>query len=500
MVESGLNGYKSGYSKHRKLERLLRRKNLGFGLTTPNWTAWIRLTVSKTAAAASGRYTHQWSILTAPGATSPPRQPVNNTLSSSRYKLMSEKQEPVNERPEFDLFDPLFKANPHPVYAQLRRLAPVHRVRNRDGRPLYLVTRYDEVMQVLKDPRFVKNRWAVMSPEQRVQAPEFPPAAQFLNRNLLALDPPEHTRLRTLVNKAFTSRSIERWRPIIQALADALLDRIQDQGRMDLIEDYAFPLPMNVITRLLGIPAEDQALFRRWSTVLIAHTGTPDPPTIAIVAPVLEALAVYLRQLFAAKRRHPQEDLTTQLVQAEDGGDTLSEDELIAMLMLLIVAGHETTVNFIGNGVLALLQHPDQLARLQAEPTLITAAVEELLRYDGPVETSTLRYAMEEVELGGVTIPPGGLVLVVLTSANRDERYFDQPDTLDITRTENRHLAFGYGIHFCLGAPLARLEGQVAIGTLFRRLPNLRLAVDPTALTWRLGLLMRGLNGFPVVF
>lgn len=413
---------------------------------------------------------------------------------------MPETPEPANALPEFDLFDPQFKANPHPVYAQLRRLAPVHRVRNRDGRPLWLVTRYEDTLKVLKDPRFVKNRWTVMSPEQRVHSPEFPPAVQFFDRNLLALDPPAHTRLRTLVNKAFTSRAIEKWRPPIQTLADALLDRVQGQGQMDLIEDYAFPLPMNVITRLLGIPAEDQALFRRWSTVLITHTGVLDSPTIALVVPVLETLAAYLRQLFAAKRRHPQEDLTTQLVQVEEAGDTLSEDERIAMLMLLIVAGHETTVSLIGNGVLALLQYPDQLAQLQADPALITTALEELLRYDGPVETSTLRYAQEDVELGDITIPQGEPVLVVLTSANRDEGYFAQPDTLNITRTENRHLAFGHGIHFCLGAPLARLEGQIALGTLFRRLPTLRLAVDPTTLIWRRSLLIRGLSHFPVVF
>jgi cytochrome P450 PksS len=409
-------------------------------------------------------------------------------------------QQPPGEWPEFDLLDPQFKADPHPIYARLRISAPVYRIHNRDGRPLCLVTRYEDILQVLKDPRFVKNRFAVLSPEQRASGPELPPALQLLNRHLLAIDPPEHTRLRTLVNKAFTSKAIEPWRPRIQALADALLDQVQGDGRMDLIDDYAFPLPMSVIVELLGISPADQILFRQWSNVVINHTGAVDPETIAILTPVLEQFAAYLCELFVAKRRYPQDDLTTRLVQVEEAGDRLSEDELMAMLLLLIIAGHETTVHLIGNGMLALLQHPDQWERLKAEPTLIESAVEELLRYDGPVETSTLRYAVEDVDLGDVTIHRGDIVLVVLSSANRDSERFDQPNTLDITRVPDRHLAFGYGIHFCLGAPLARLEGSIAMGTLVRRLPHLRLAVDPATLPWRLSMLIRGLNHFPVVF
>jgi cytochrome P450 PksS len=315
---------------------------------------------------------------------------------------------------------------------------------------------------------------------------------------MLALDPPDHTRLRALVHKAFTPRLVEQLRPRIQTIADTLLDAVQPKGEMDLIDDYAFPLPITVIAELLGIPVEDRVSFRRWTNLLVS--GEPSPERLEQIVPTMQEFAAYLGQLFARRRAQPGEDLVSQLLRVEEAGDILDERELYSMVFLLLIAGHETTVNLIGNGMLALLQHPDQRERLQQTPALIEAAIEELLRYEGPVATATQRFAREDVPIGGVVIPRGEEVVAVLASADHDERRFTDPDGLDITRSDNRHLAFGHGIHYCLGAPLARLEGQIAISTLLRRMPNMRLNLDPEALAWRPGLLIRGLSGLPVTF
>lgn len=400
--------------------------------------------------------------------------------------------------PQLDVLSPAFKADPYPTYAQLREYAPVYRAVLPDGVPVWIVTRYNDVQAVLKDERFSKNYRRAMTPEQLAQLPPVPDMFLTLNNNLLAHDPPDHTRLRTLVSKAFTPRMVDQLRPRIQQLANDLLDQVQPRGQMDLLTDYAFPLPITVICEMLGIPVADRDQFRRWSNVLVSSTSAlEDAPE------VLQAggeFARYLLALVAERRAAPQADLVSGLIAAEEQGDTLSEDELLGMIFLLLVAGHETTVNLIGNGMLALLQHPDQLAKLKAEPSLIKGAIEELLRYNGPVETSTERFALEDVTLEDVTIAKGDMVLVVLASADRDASQFADPDTLDIERTNNRHLAFGHGIHFCLGAPLARLEGQIAISTLLRRMPKLQLAVPAAELVWRPGLLLRGLQQLPVAF
>jgi cytochrome P450 len=316
---------------------------------------------------------------------------------------------------------------------------------------------------------------------------------------MLDTDPPDHERLRALVSKAFTPRLIERMRPRVQAIADGLLDAVQDSGGMDLIDDYAFPLPITVIAELLGVPAEDRNNFREWSDAAVSGNASQEYLE-EILIPHMQAFTDYLRALFEEKHANPRDDLVSALVQAEEAGDKLSEDELLGMVFLLLVAGHETTVNLIGNGVLALLQHPDQLRKLKDDPSLIKPAVEELLRYDGPVETSTERFAREDVDMGGTVIPRGEMVLVVLAAADHDPERFSDPDDLDITRTDNRHLAFGKGIHHCLGAPLARMEGQIAISTLLRRMPNLRLKGSSESLSWRLGMILRGLRGLPVEF
>ena len=397
-----------------------------------------------------------------------------------------------------NLASPSFKANPYPFYARLRAEAPVHQVRLPDKQSAWLVTRYDDVAALLRDERFVKDRSSAVTPEQSRKDPWMPALFKPLARNMLDVDAPDHTRLRGLVHKAFTVRLIEEIRARIQGLTDSLLDAAERRGRMDLIRDFALPIPTTVISEMLGVPVEDRHKFHRWSRVIVASSPTGWRMLRAIPSAV--AFLRYIRKLVKARRSVPRDDLVTALVQAEDVGARLDEDELMSMVFLLLVAGHETTVNLIGNGTLALLNHPDQMRRLQDDPALIKPAVEELLRFDGPLETATERYAREDAEVAGVTIPRGALVYAVLASANRDQRQFPEPEMLDLTREPNKHLAFGLGAHYCLGAPLARLEGQIAIGTLLRRLPTLRLAVPQERLRWRRGLVLRGLEALPVEF
>jgi cytochrome P450 PksS len=267
---------------------------------------------------------------------------------------------------------------------------------------------------------------------------------------------------------------------------------------MDLIRDYALPVPTTIIAEMLGVPVADRHKFHRWTSAIV--TTVPSKWGLLWTIPSLVVFLRYIRKLVRARRANPQDDLVSALVEAREAGDQLSEDELLAMVALLLIAGHETTVNLIGNGMLALMEHPDQMERLRDDPDLIKPAVEELLRYDGPLETATERFAREDVTIAGVTIPRGGMVFAVVASANRDERQFDRPDTLDLTREPNRHVAFGLGVHFCLGAPLARLEGQIAINSLLGRFSQLRLGVPPEALRRRPGLVLHGLKSLPVVF
>jgi cytochrome P450 PksS len=391
-----------------------------------------------------------------------------------------------------------FKANPFPYYAQLRAEKPVHRMFLATKEYAWLVTRYDDVVTVLKDERFAKDPANALTPAQIGAQRWFRKVFKSLGRNMLNLDPPDHTRLRALVHKAFTPPLIEQMRVRVQRLTEDLLDAVQSRGSMDLIGDYALPLPTTIIAEMMGIPVEDRHSFHHRSNAVMAAAAS----SWAMVKAVPHAWAFirYLRKVIQKRRANPGDDLISALIQAREAGDTMSDDELLAMVMLLLVAGHETTVNLIGNGVLALLEHPDQLARLRNDPTLIKPAVEEILRYTNPVDMSTERFAREDVSLGDVTIPRGEMVFAVLGSANRDERHFPNPDALDITREPNKHLAFGLGAHFCLGASLARLEGQIAIGTLLRRCPDLRLAVTPNQLRWRRGLLLRGLQALPLAF
>src|SRR3954463_228508 len=395
-----------------------------------------------------------------------------------------------------NLASPEFKANPYPFYAHLRAERPVFQVTLPDKQSAWLIARYDDVLAALKDPRLVKDRTRALTPEQSSKQPWMPGFFRPLTRNLLDLDPPDHTRLRGLVHKAFTPPLVERLRDRIQGLTLELLDRARGKGTIDLIRDYALPLPTTVIAEMIGVPAADRHRFHRWSSAIVASTSTKWGMLRAM--PAVVAFLRFIRRLVARRRSDPRDDLMGALVMAEDAGDRLSDDELVAMIFLLLVAGHETTVNLIGNGSLALLQHPDQLARLRRDPALIKPAIEELLRFDSPLETATERFAREDIVIAGTRIPRGAMVSAIIASANRDDRQFEHPDSLDITREPNRHLSFGLGIHFCLGAPLARMEGQIALATLLSRAPDLRLSVPAKALRWRRGLVLRGLQALPV--
>lgn len=396
-----------------------------------------------------------------------------------------------------NITDARFKADPFPFYARLRAEAPVFPVMltTRGTQRAWLVTRYDDVIALLKDDeRFVKDRHNAMTPEQLRKAPGLPSMFKALERNLLGLDGPDHDRLKALVHKAFTPHIVEQMREQTQIQVDTALDRAERNSGMELISEFALPVPLTIIGRILGVPEEDESKFGRWAKAFLS-ISTRNP---LFALPSILRFINYPRTLIKLRRAKPSDDLISAMLKAREGNDQLTEDEIVAMIVLLLTAGHETTVNLIASGTLALLQHPDQMARLREEPTLIKPAIEELVRYVAPVETATERYACYDVTIAGTTIPKGELVLGVLASANRDSKHFANPDTLDIAREHNHHLGFGQGMHYCLGAPLARLEAQIAISTLVKRAPNLRLKVAPDQVRWRKGYIVRGLEVLPV--
>jgi cytochrome P450 len=313
---------------------------------------------------------------------------------------------------------------------------------------------------------------------------------------MLSADPPDHTRLRRLVSAGFTARRVERLEPRIAALAGELLAGMS--GDVDLIDTYAFPLPIQVICELLGVPSADRDSFRTWSNTVVTGSLTGNPTLAEAVRATVSEMVGYITELLADKRRRPGDDLLSALLNVREEGDQLTENELVSMVFLLLIAGHETTVNLIGNGMYLLLTHPDQLDTVKRDRGRLPGAIEEFLRYEPPVKTSTVRITSEPVSLGAVTIPAGEPVLISLLSANRDDAVYAGADRFDIARRDAGHLAFGHGIHFCLGAALARLEGRIAIGALLDRFPDVRLAVAPEELSWRPGLLIRGLATLPV--
>lgn len=395
-----------------------------------------------------------------------------------------------------DPFTAVCPGQRHAVYRELARGGPVDRITMPTGQPAWLVTGYAEARAALTDPRLVKG----VSPataRARELVPELAPA---MTTHMLRFDGADHTRLRRLVGAAFTRRRIENLAPRIQQIADELLDAVAPADEFDLIPAYSAPLPLIVICELLGVPEEARANFRAWTSVVIGGAFA-DPDEFA--AAVVDSVA-YLRELLDQRRRHPTDDLLSALVAARDdggdgdGGDRLTEDELTSMVWILVAAGHETTVNLITSGVHALLTHPDQLARLRAHPELIDGCVEELLRYDSPLQVAIPLEASEPLEIGGTRIAAGDVVLPGLLAANRDPAHTGEPDSLDIGREHNQHLAFGHGAHHCLGAPLARLEARIALRTLLARFPGLRLAGDPEELSWRENVLIHGLAALPL--
>ncbi|MHA6795402.1 cytochrome P450 family protein [Pseudonocardia bannensis] len=385
----------------------------------------------------------------------------------------------------FELFDGAFWADPYPAYRGLRSEQPVREVQLPDG-PMWLVTRYDDVRAALTDPRFSKDWRYTLPAEARAEAPAAPTPMMIL------LDPPDHTRLRKLVSRSFTARRMAALRPRVEEIAAELLDALPADGVVDLMAGYAVVLPVQVICELLGVPAADREEFGAWSRVMIDES--PAEEKTAAVA----QLAGYLGELIERKRMQPDDALLSALVEVSEDEDRLSREELVAMAMLLLIAGHETTANLIGNGLLALLTHPDQLTRLREQPGLLPGAVEEFLRFDSPVQTPPVRFAAEDIEVGGTTIPAGSVIMLGLGSANRDDTRFPEADRLDVGRDAGGHVAFGHGLHFCLGAQLARIEGEVAIGALLARRPELTLAVDPAELVHRRSTLVRGLRSLPV--
>jgi cytochrome P450 len=416
------------------------------------------------------------------------------------------------------LFSADFKERAFQAYAAMREKGPVASVTLPTGEPIWFVTRYAEAVAFLKDDeRFANDPSSALTEEEYAQlfqqatehlsVEQQQMAAQtdeILRRNLLAVDPPDHSRLRRLVAIPFTPKYIEGLRPRVQAIADTLLDAVEartdETGRreMELISDFAYPLPLTVISEMLGIPLADRDTFREWSQAAVSFTPA-DRANPAVTAKLIEFIA-YLRRLVAAKRSNPGDDLLSGLVLAEAEGDKLSENELLSMIFLLIVAGHETTVNLIGNGMLALFEHPEQRARLQEDPNLLKAAIEEMLRYYGPVEMSLTRWVRQDTEFGGQRLRRGEQILALLASANHDGEQFPNPDVFDISREPNRHAAFGTGIHSCLGATLARLEGQIAFATLLSRMPDLALAIPRAEVRWRDATFLRGLTQLPVTF
>jgi cytochrome P450 len=389
--------------------------------------------------------------------------------------------------------DEAFTADPHELYELLRETQPVTRARLPHGLPIWLVTRYEDVRAGLADERLAKDSAGLGKVFDRVVGPGgrvF--GGQELTEHMLNSDPPDHTRLRKLVNRGFTGRAIAGLRPRIEAVAGELADSMAaGEGVVDLLDAFAFPLPMTVICEILGVPADRRPEFRTWSNTLLSTAPMEQRASAA------SAMVEYLAALVEHKRRHPESDMLSTIVASTEDADRLSRTEAVSMVFLLLVAGHETTVNLIGNGMLALLRNPEQLRAVRADPSLVPAAVEEFLRLDGPVNLATLRFTAEPVTIAGTEIPAGELVLLSLASANRDPAHYPRPEQLDVHR-DGGNLAFGHGIHHCLGAPLARLEGEVAFRTLLARFPAMELAASSSELSWRASTLMRGLTSLPV--
>ncbi|PGK78405.1 cytochrome P450 family protein [Bacillus thuringiensis] len=390
-----------------------------------------------------------------------------------------------------------FKEDAYEIYKESRKKQPILFVNQVEIGKEWLITRYEDALPLLKDNRLKKDWTNVFSQDIKNMYLSVD-NSDHLTTHMLNSDPPNHSRLRSLVQKAFTPKMIAQLDGRIQRIADDLISDIERKGTLNLVDDYSFPLPIIVISEMLGIPKEDQAKFRIWSHAVIASPETPEE--IKETEKQLSEFITYLQYLVDMKRKEPKEDLVSALILAESEGHKLSARELYSMIMLLIVAGHETTVNLITNTVLALLENPNQLQLLKDNPKLIDSAIEEGLRYYSPVEVTTARWAAEPFQIHDRTIEKGDMVVIALASANRDETVFENPEVFDITRENNRHIAFGHGSHFCLGAPLARLEAKIAITNLFNRMPELKIKGNREEIKWQGNYLMRSLEELPLTF
>ena len=397
-----------------------------------------------------------------------------------------------------NLLRPEIRANPYLLYQQIRSADPVHWD---EPMGFWVLTRYTDIVAALRDSRFSKAQGMAVAldrlPETERETAR--PIFQLFSKQMLYADPPYHTQLRGLVNKAFTPRIVEKMRAHIQQIVDELLDAVQDSGRMDVIRQFAYPLPMTVTMEMLGLPPEDRDQFKKWSDDFMAIIGVVrrEPNLMETARQSMTEFTDYIGDLQEQRRQQPQDDLLSALFNVEEEGNKLSHEELVANSILLLAAGHETTTNMIGNGLLALLHYPDQMQKLRNDPSLITPAVEELLRYDNPVQIMW-RLATEDLEIGGKRIGQGQMINFIVGAANRDPAQFPEPDRLDLSRLENRQAGFGFGIHFCLGASLARLEGEIAINAVLRRLPTLQLETE--ALEWQESPTFRGVKALPVAF
>ena len=401
--------------------------------------------------------------------------------------------------PALDAWGDYDRDDPYPLFARVQADGPVHEVTLADGHRAWLIVRHEQARAALAHAGLSKDMHAALARDGAVVAEGLPGPA--FARHMLSVDPPDHTRLRQLASAAFSRPRIAALRPRVQAITDQLLDDLEARGDtvVDLVKGFAFPLPFTVISELLGVPEPDQDRLGNWFTTLLAPSSAPEPPAEAVTASA--NIVRYLTGLLARKRADPGEDLVTDLVRAADQDGALTEQEMLSTIFQLVVAGHDTTASLIGNGTVALLLHPEQRDALVADPALMPHAMEEILRWDAPVPHSTFRYTTQDVALGGTVIPAFAQVIISLAAANRDPARYDHPETFDITRADTTHLAFGHGIHHCLGARLARLEGVIALTTLHGRYPAMRRAVPRSALHWGHGdgLVLRGLAELPVI-
>ena len=407
----------------------------------------------------------------------------------------------MTENSKYNVWSQATRNNPHPLYRQMRENDPVFRVIDGMGQTVWFFTRYDDSVSILRDKRAIKNPRQSLSAAVLQDRFGIDPHTgghdqspwDVINQHMLNQDPPEHTRLRGIVHKAFTPQRVRDLQPRIEQIATDLLDAIAHQPEGDLVEDFALPLPITVIAEMLGVPVADRDKFRRWTNVILSG----DMSSMEMIMEFVQ----YMNNMIEMRRKEDSGDILSALVRVDDDGQQLEQMELLSMIFLLLVAGHETTVNLIANGMLDLLQHPEQFRRLRDNPALTSRAIEEMLRYNGPVDGTTNRWASDDLEWSdGRVIKAGDVLIPLLLAANRDPEVFDDPDTFDITRDPNPHIAFGHGIHFCLGAPLARMEGNIALSRLIDRFPNIRLNIDPAQVQRGNTLLLHNLSALPVIY